>query len=178
MNAIIFQKLDTDFLRKDALDNFNRYQIIKRCWRKQGEEWVLTDNPFIEDWDTDQKRNVVSELTSCISNNGVVLGAICDNKIIGFASVSPALFGKNSEYIELPLIQVSAEYRHKGIGRKLFELIADNARLLGAKKIYISAHSSEESQAFYRSVGCVDAVEINKTIAENEPFDCQMEYVL
>ena len=76
------------------------------------------------------------------------------------------------------MMQVSTEYRNKGIGKQLFKLIADSARQLGAKKIYISAHSSEESQAFYRAVGSVDAVEINQVIARNDPFDCQMEYVL
>ena len=44
--------------------------------------------------------------------------------------------------------------------------------------LYISAHPSKESQAAYRSLGCVEAEEINKAIAENEPFDIQMEYVL
>lgn len=178
MNVIIFQKLDRDFIYKDAFYNFNRYQIVKRCWRKQNNQWILVDNPFIEDWGTDEKRNIISELVSCISNNGMVWGAICDDKIIGFASVSAIFFGENSDYVEMPVIQVSAEYRHQGVGRKLFELICNNARLIGARKIYISAHSSEESQAFYRAIGCVDAVEINTTIAENEPFDCQMEYVL
>lgn len=50
--------------------------------------------------------------------------------------------------------------------------------MIGAEKIYISSHSSKESQAAYRSLGCVDAVKINKEIAENEPFDIQMEYCL
>lgn len=178
MNKIIFQKLDKELLHKDALDNFNRRQIVKRCWRKQNKEWILIDNPYIEDWDMEKKRNVTSELLSCISNNSVVYGAFSNNKIVGFASVSASFFGKCLDYVEMPIIQVSAEYRNRGIGRKLFELIVNHARLMGAKKIYISAHSSEESQAFYKKMDCVNAVEINITIAENEPFDCQMEYIL
>lgn len=51
-------------------------------------------------------------------------------------------------------------------------------RSMGAGKIYISAHASEDSQAFYKAVGCVEAKEINQAIAENEPYDCQMEYVI
>ncbi|KQO14698.1 GNAT family N-acetyltransferase [Paenibacillus sp. Leaf72] len=75
-------------------------------------------------------------------------------------------------------IHVSYEHRSKGIGKKLFERCADKARAMGARKLYISAHSSEESQLFYTNVGCIDAVEIDKKLAEYEPYDRQMEYVL
>ena len=54
----------------------------------------------------------------------------------------------------------------------------EKAKELGAKKLYISAHSSKESQEAYRRLGCVEAVEVNREIAENEPFDIQMEYQL
>ena len=178
MSTITYQKLCKNHLHDEVLDKFNRYQKVSRCWRKQNDEWVLIDHPYIEDWDLEKKRNIVSELVNCVNNNGVVYGAIIDNTLIGFSCISAYFFGKNIEYLELLMMQVSTEYRNKGIGKQLFKLIADSARQLGAKKIYISAHSSEESQAFYRAVGSVDAVEINQVIARNEPFDCQMEYVL
>ncbi len=178
MSTITYQKLCKNHLHDEVLDKFNRYQKVSRCWRKQNDEWVLIDHPYIEDWDLEKKRNIVSELVNCVNNNGVVYGAIIDNTLIGFSCISADFFGKNNEYLELLMMQVSTEYRNKGIGKQLFKLIADSARQLGAKKIYISAHSSEESQAFYRAVGSVDAVVINQVIARNEPFDCQMEYVL
>lgn len=178
MKAITYQQLYKNHLNENVLDKFNRYQEVSCCWRKQNDEWFLIDNPYIEDWDLEKKRNIVSELVNCVNNNGVVYGAIIDNTLIGFSCISADFFGKNNEYIELLIMQVSTEYRNKGIGKQLFKLIAGSARQLGARKIYISAHSSEESYAFYRAVGFVDAVEINQAIARNEPFDCQMEYVL
>lgn len=48
----------------------------------------------------------------------------------------------------------------------------------GAKKLYISSHSAIESQNFYKSLGCVEAKEYNKAHVENEPCDCQLEFVL
>ena len=45
-------------------------------------------------------------------------------------------------------------------------------------KLYISAHSSKESQAAYKAIGCVHAEEINQKLAEEEPCDVQLEYVL
>ena len=63
-------------------------------------------------------------------------------------------------------------------GKRLFELGCDSARGLKAEKLYISAHSSKESQAAYKALGCVHAEEINRKLAEEEPCDVQMEYVL
>ena len=41
-----------------------------------------------------------------------------------------------------------------------------------------SAHSSVESQAFYRKMGCVEAMVYNRQHVEAEPYDCQLECVL
>ena len=55
---------------------------------------------------------------------------------------------------------------------------AGAAKGYGAEKLYISAHSSKESQAAYKALGCVHAEEIIPWIADEEPFDVQLEYVL
>ena len=57
-------------------------------------------------------------------------------------------------------------------------LAARWARDRGAQKLYISAHSAIESQAFYRAMGCVEAHTYNPAHVAAEPFDCQLEYRL
>ena len=68
--------------------------------------------------------------------------------------------------------------RGQGIGRALFRLACREARALGAERLYISAHSARETIAAYRAFGCVEAEEINWTLAKKEPCDVQLEYVL
>ena len=46
------------------------------------------------------------------------------------------------------------------------------------EKIYVSAHSAEESIAAYIKYGCVFAEEPDPAHIENEPFDLQLEYDL
>lgn len=178
MNAITYQELNKDDLRMDILDKFNRYQKVTRCWRKQNDRWVITGHPFIDDWNLKEKRDVVSEMVRCAGNGGTVYGAVADGTVIGFACISADFFGTKSKYADLLFLHVSAGHRRQGIGRQLFQLAAGSARRMGAEKLYISAHSAEESQAFYRGIGCVDAVEINQALAEKEPFDCQLEYII
>lgn len=48
----------------------------------------------------------------------------------------------------------------------------------GGQKLYISAHSAVESQAFYRKMGCVEAEEYDPAHTAAEPCDCQLEYLL
>jgi ribosomal protein S18 acetylase RimI-like enzyme len=80
--------------------------------------------------------------------------------------------------VQLVCLQISEEYRRQGIGRKLFSMACEEARQLGADKLYISGHSSKESQAAYRALGCSFTEEINEELAAAEPFDVQMEYRL
>ena len=70
---------------------------------------------------------------------------------------------------------ISEDMRRKGIGRTLFLAAKEWAKQKGAKKLYISAHSAVESQAFYKSMGCVEAEVYNKKHVEDEPYDCQLE---
>ena len=113
-----------------------------------------------------------------ISLDQTGFGAFDGGRIIGFAIVSHRIFGTTSRYVQLVCFQISEEYRRQGIGRKLFSLACEEARRLGAEKLYISAHSSKESQAAYRALGCTPAEEVNEGLAAAEPFDVQMEYRL
>ncbi|MCD4712627.1 MAG: GNAT family N-acetyltransferase, partial [Clostridiales bacterium] len=107
-----------------------------------------------------------------------VFGAFEENRLVGFASVENEYFGSKNEYLQLSSIHITNGSRGSGIGKKLFQLACESAKKSGAKKLYISAHSSKESKAFYDALGCVEAVEYNEKLVEMEPYDCQMEYLL
>ena len=68
--------------------------------------------------------------------------------------------------------------RKQGIGKVLFEAAKIWGKEHAAKKLYISAHSAVESQTFYQSMGCVEAMEYSEAHVEKEPWDCQLEYEL
>jgi len=176
----IINELSLNDLTPDLLKHFNRYQEIRRCLRKENDKWVLKDNPFVEQWDETLKEEIVAvDFANCLKSGGIVWGVFNKrNELIAFASLLSNFFGNQNQYLQLMQIHTSYEYRNKGIGKRLFNVCADKARHFGAKKLYISTHSSEESQLFYENIGCVDALEINKKLAKHEPYDRQMEFVL
>lgn len=178
-NNLTIRELTLDDLADDLLKHFNRFQEVKRAWRKENDQYILKDICFTEHWDENEKLHIVKdEFHDCIKNGGTILGGFDDNKLIAFACIENKLFGSYNQYLQLSKLHVSNEYRNYGLGKRLFMLCCEIAKEKDAKKLYISANSSEETQAFYVKRGCVEAVEINKELAEKEPYDCQMEYVL
>lgn len=178
MERITYEKLSTENFSANSLDEFIRHQEVKKSWRKINDVYIWVKNEYVEDWSLEKRREVAWEIINGIRSGGVGFGAFCDGRVVGYDYVSNVLFGSNYQYLELKLFHVSEPFRRMGIGKELFKLACDEAKRSGAKKLYISAHSSEESQAAYRSLGCIDAREINRECAENEPYDIQMEYQL
>ena len=158
--------------------HFDRYQKVAKCWRKSDGHWIIADVSYIEQWHEKDYESLIACLKGTIDTSGVVFGAFSDGMLKGFASVAGEFFGRDKQYLDLSCIHVSSDARGQGIGKKLFRMAADWAKEKGAKKLYISAHSSVESQAFYKAIGCVEAAEYDAMHAEKEPFDCQMEYDL
>jgi N-acetylglutamate synthase-like GNAT family acetyltransferase len=178
MNNIKYYVLTQEDINLGLFSNFDRYQEVTKCWRKENNKWLLKDISFTEKWDQDNYKSLVKELKIIVDTGGTVFGVFEDDVLIGFASLENEFFGSNKQYLQLSAMHVSNNYRGNGIGKKLFELISKKAKEMGAKKLYISAHSSKETVAFYKSIGCKEAVEYNKKLVEKEPYDCQLEYIL
>lgn len=178
MSEIIYRKINENELNTEIFSNFNRYQQVNKCWRKRNGQWTLENIAFTEQWGKEEYEFLVECLKNTLNTGGAVIGAFIEGKLAGFTSVENKFFGSKSQYIQLSSIHVSYESRGKGIGKKLFQMIAQEARDLEAKKLYISAHSSEESQAFYKAIGCIEAKEYNEKLVQAESCDCQLEYIL
>ncbi len=154
---------------------FQRRQVVTRCWRKQKSQWAIRDIPFIDDWSAEEYQTLLVCLQGTLERNGMMIGAFYGKELKGFIAMESTLFGGHKAYLDLPCLHVSADFRGQGIGKALFLQAKQWAKEHGAKHIYISAHSSVESQAFYRAMGCVEAEVYNDEHVIAEPCDCQLE---
>lgn len=157
---------------------FVRRQQVKRCWRKESGRWVLKDIAFLDDWSPADYTHLLQKLRAILLSGGAVLAAFDGKILAGFAAVTNEPFGPAEEYLQLSELNVSQPLRGQGIGRELFRLACEQARIRGAQKLYLSAHSAEETQAFYRAMGCVEATWYHPELVALEPCDCQMEFLL
>lgn len=175
---ITYEKLTKDNFNEYSLDDFVRHQEVTECWRNVDGEWKLLPIAFTEEWDLETCRCAAKDIFVNLAGNLAGYAALDNGKVVGYITVGTDFFGSRNQYVQLVEFQVSEAYRGRKIGKKLFELACEQARSLEAEKLYISAHSSKESQAAYRALGCVHAEEINERLASEEPCDVQMEYVL
>ena len=157
-----YRSLRADELNRELFSNFTRRQVVTKCWRKEKGEWKIKEVPFIDDWSEENYATLVSCLKNTILTGGFVYGVFSDNALKGFVSVEPTLFGGEQKYLDLSSIHVSEDMRGQGIGKVLFLAAKEWAKENGARKLYISAHSSVESQAFYNAMGCVEAEVYNR----------------
>lgn len=141
-------------------------------------QWKLVPIEFEENWSVEQCQKIATDVALHMEKDQTAIGVFDGEEVIGFITVSHNIFGNTAKYVELVCFRVSEPYRGMGIGKALFYQACEEARRLGADKLYISAHSSKESQAAYKALGCVHAKEINQKLAEKEPCDVQLEYVL
>lgn len=172
---IQYRELCVNEMNRALFADFHRTQNVTKCWRKIDGEWLIRDIAFVDDWTEREYRELVQYLRNIIRINGFTAGAFYNGQLKGFVCVEPNLFGKEKEYVDLSNIHVSQDMRGKGLGKELFSMARKWAKAHGAKKLYISAHSAVESQAFYHAMGCSEAAEYNKELSEKEPCDCQLE---
>lgn len=165
-------------LTLSLFDGFVRRQAVSQCWRKRGGVWRIEPVPFIDDWDNADYQALIADLQRTLAGRGAVYGAFSAGHLKGFVSVEGAKLGSRAQYIDLSHLYVSQELRGTGIGAQLFSLAKQFARSRHAEKLYLSAHSAVESQAFYRAMGCVEAEEYDPAHVKAEPYDCQLEYHL
>ncbi len=172
---IQYKNLSIEEINPKLFAGFIRRQTVTKCWRKENGEWVIKDAPFIDDWNEKDYNILISCLKNTLLSGGFVYAAFCDNILKGFVSVEPEFFGGENRYLDLSSIHVSQDLRGQGVGSVLFAAAKKWAGEKGARKLYISAHSAVESQAFYKKMGCVEAQIYHQQHVEAEPYDCQLE---
>ena len=165
---IKIELLSAENFKMDSLDNYKRKQDVKKVYREQNGEYILVDCVYTEDWDMKKRRSVAKDISS---DDYITYLAIENDEVVGFIGLKKDLV---ESYMILDLMQVSAACRGQGIGRKMFDIGKEEARKAGAKALYISACSSEETIAFYKAMGAKLTDCPIKEIAEDEPYDLQM----
>ncbi|OAB38365.1 GNAT family N-acetyltransferase [Paenibacillus glacialis] len=177
MLSVKYRKLVVEDCKR--INDMNPSQYIKKAWREvNGQRQLVEINYLDSDWANGYEHHFNS-LKATILSEGDAVGAFDDsNRLMGFATINREFFGDNSNYVLLDQLFISLEHRNKGIGKKLFLIIAEIAKEWQADKIYICSGSAEETVAFYFALGCKETVEINKTLYEQDPRDFQLEYQL
>ena len=175
---INFKDLENSDINLNLLNKFNRFQKIDQYYKNEDDKWVLKNTDYSLNWGEYKIKEIISVFINALNNDGYVIGAYDNEKLIGFAVLTIEKFETNEEYMELKYIHVSLEYRHKGIGKQLFKICTERACKKNVKKIRVLANDPEETQRFFLGIGFNDIKEINKKDIVKYPNQREMEYAI
>ena len=155
----------------------DRREIIENIYYLHDGELVLKPDYFdIRGWPPGEAELYTPILLDCYDRGGTFWGAFENDTLVGAAILESKFIGSQQDTLQLKFLHVGRDHRKQGIASTLFNLAADKAKALGAKKLYISATPSENTINYYRRLGCVLAEEVDPELFALEPEDIHLEY--
>lgn len=170
MEFRLLEKVDID-----RVGEIDRTEIINYIYYyKEGKLVLVEEFCKVNKWSNEQKLIHISALKSIYDNGGFIYGAFYGPKITGVISLDSEFIGKNKDHLNLAGFWVSNQYRNRGIGKKLLELVVEKAMEIGAAMLYVSATPSQNTVNFYLKRGFKLADEIIEKLYELEPEDIHL----
>ena len=171
---ITYRILERDEIRK--LSEIDRYEIIEEIYCFRDGKLVL-EKEYSEITDIPDISEVIEDYIEDYDDDGTFVGAFDGEKLAGLGGISGKLIGENKDTLQLSSLWVSNQYRKKGIGRQLVSMLKEEAKQLGAERLYVSAAPSKNTVNFYCGVG-FDLTTPIKMLFEDEPNDIHMDMKL
>jgi ribosomal protein S18 acetylase RimI-like enzyme len=113
----------------------------------------------------------IKEWSALLDQGSVLLGALEEGLLVGFAIFRPQL---TETMAQLAVLHVSKEYRRQGVAQSLTAQVIDMAIESGAVSLYVSATPTESAVGFYQSQGFKLAQEVHPELYALEPEDIHM----
>jgi predicted N-acetyltransferase YhbS len=155
----------------------DRREIIENVYHLRDGELILVPEYFdMQGWPPGEAEHYTAILTDCFDRSGTFWGAFDDEKIVGAAILESKFIGVSRDTLQLKFLHVSCGQRKQGLGTRLFQLAVEKAKVLRARRLYISATPSENTVNYYLRLGNVLATEIDPELFALEPEDIHLVY--
>lgn len=114
-------------------------------------------------------------LLDCFDHDGWFQGAFDGESLLGVAVLEGRFIGPDRDMLQFKFLHVSRAARGQGLGVRLFDLARNEARVRGARRLYISATPSRNTIDFYLKRGCRLTAEPDPELFALEPEDIHLE---
>ncbi len=157
----------------------DRSEVINSLYYLDNGALLLTAKHFdARGWPPGDVETYTLRLHACFERGGWFYGLFDGDRLVGVAVLESRFIGQPADQLQLDFLHVSNGYRDQGLGRRLFELAAGEARRRGAHRLYISATPSQHTIDFYLGLGCFVAPQPDPDLLALEPEDIHLEYDL
>ena len=159
-----------------SLWSIDRTEVIERVYRRVGDALVLSpERHDVRGWPPGEPERDEPMLLDCFDRGGTFYGAFAGDTLIGAAVLESRFIGRSEDQLQLDFLHVSRSQRRAGLGRTLFGMAVERARLRGARRLYISATPSENTVRFYLRRGCRLSDDVDPVLFAREPEDIHLE---
>ena len=163
----------------EQVKNIDRSEIVDKIYYLEAGQLKLKNEFYnIRSWQVSDLEKNIEHLYKIYDKGGYLVGCFDSNKLVGVAALDSEFIGNNRDYLQLYFLHVDSKYRRTRIGSKLLKKVANHAKKLMAKKLYISATPSQNTIDFYINIGCQLVSELNPDLYQLEPNDIHLELSL
>ncbi len=172
-SSITFRELTHDDL--PLIAEIDRSEIIDGQYTfAQGELTFHAKRIDVQGWYPGALTDHIADMGNAITEGGAAFGAFDGELLVGIVGLNTTPVGGDPGIMQLEPLFVSAPYRNKGIGKRLTSLLAERARSLGARALYISSIPTRNSVEAYLRMGAVPLATPDPVLFEKEPEDIHL----
>lgn len=169
-----YRKLERVEINK--VGQIDRTETIEHIYCLRDGALVLEKEHWdVPEWSEAAKQERIANLQTMFDKGATFFGAFDEDVLVGMSVLDHNFVKTGEERLNLEGLWGSDKYRGKGIGKMLFQLAGQEARLRGAKALYVSATPSENTVRFYTRLGCRLTELIDPHLFEREPEDIHLE---
>ena len=170
MGSIVYRELQVHEAK--LLGTIDRSEHINGIYRVMNGALTLDDARFdAPSWSSAELAGYIARLQALIDSGGRGFAAWDERRLVGIGSLDVSGVGGDGAVMKLDMLHVSAEYRGRGIGRTLTEMVANLARSLGARALYISATPTRNTVDIYLRIGARLLGAPDRELFAREPED-------
>ena len=173
MSSIVYRKLLIH--EAQLLASIDRAERIDAIYRIANGILELEETEqSVQPWGAGELASYVARLEAVFESAGSVFGAWDDGRLVGVGSLDPSSVGGHAAVMKLDMLYVDAGYRGRGIGRRLTDTLANEARARGATSLYISATPTRGTVDAYLSMGAKVLGSPDPEMLAREPEDIHL----
>lgn len=157
------------------LGEIDRSETIDKVYEIDGGKLSETDVHYeCSNWDEMELKQIKERYSFELENGGIAIGAFEDDHLLGFGVLGHKFMGPALDQLQVDLMYVSREFRKQGIGTRILGMICDQAKIKGAKYLYISSTETGSAVSFYMRNGGRIAGIVDDDLFKKEPGDIHM----
>ncbi len=158
-----------------AIWGIDRREVIENIFVAGPGGLTLQAAPFdVPGWQAGRPAEMTPVFETSFDLGAWFGGAFEGEQMVGVAVLENEYFGADGRTLQLSFLHVSAETRGSGVGKALFDRARAEAKVRGAKRMYVSATPTERTVRFYLARGCQVLAEPDPRLFELEPEDIHL----